>query len=211
MGKDDLGSLAEAQAAIINEARRQIATGGTPDATSFERRLRDEGRAARKKAPSLDEAIDAAERAAVKQLGLLMRVHQARRRIEQVPEPPPAATPRPSLRSALRTRPTIVGNMDFQRSEHEGTLILTWDPAPGVADWEIRFSERPRPGAEYVTLETVTLPATTTNVIVPVGENAFRVNVVGRSRDGRPRSRAVISGLTKSSWSERWERRATAS
>jgi hypothetical protein len=35
--------------------------------------------------------------------------------------------------------------------------------------------------------------------------------VIGRSRDGRPVRRALVSALTRETWTERWQRRATAS
>jgi hypothetical protein len=205
-------TLEREHVAIINEARAQIAAGREPNAAGLEARLRAATDHARADAdPERASAIDEAGAAAAKQLDRVIGVHRARQRIARDPVPAPAATPRPSLRSALRTRPTITGNIDVRRTENEEALLLAWEPTAGVADWEVRFSERPSPGGDYVVLETVTLPAETTSVEVPLGEKAFRVNIVGRSRDGRPRSRAIISGLTKSSWKERWERRATAS
>jgi hypothetical protein len=37
------------------------------------------------------------------------------------------------------------------------------------------------------------------------------VHVLGRDRGGRLVRRAIVSGLTRESWADRWERRASAS
>ncbi|MEI8105541.1 MAG: hypothetical protein WCH31_06835 [Actinomycetes bacterium] len=199
---------------VLAEARAAIAAGREPDETSLQARLQGAASKARSDADLAEVAeIDQAERAAAEQLDRVIGVYRARRRLAG-DAPPPATpapvAPRPSLRSSLRTKPTITGNMDVRRSESDSTA-LEWDAVAGIADWEIRFSERPRPGAEYVALETLTLPAATTSVAVPIGENVFRINILGRARDGRPKSRALIAGLTKDSWRDRWERKATAS
>jgi hypothetical protein len=75
----------------------------------------------------------------------------------------------------------------------------------------VRFSERPDPRSDYAPLETLTLDGAATSVSVPLGERALRVNLLGRGRDGRIVRRALISALTSASWSDRWQRRATAS
>jgi hypothetical protein len=90
-------------------------------------------------------------------------------------------------------------------------LALEWDAAPAVARWEVRFSERPDARAEYVVRKELALPAGTTAVALPLGELPLRVHVLGRSRDGRLVRRAVVSGLTRAGWNERWLRRASAS
>ena len=54
------------------------------------------------------------------------------------------------------------------------------------------------------------LAAAETSVEVPLGDNPFRVNVLGRGR-GRLQRRALISGLTREGWRERWHRRPSAS
>jgi hypothetical protein len=82
---------------------------------------------------------------------------------------------------------------------------------PAVASWEVRISERPDPRADYVVQETLTLPAATTSVGLPLGDVPLRVHVLGRSRDGRLVRRALISALTRETWSDRWQRRASAS
>ncbi len=208
-----LDELALALAALLQEARTTIAAGEAPRRAELEARLR--GAASRARAgvdAASEEAVDALERGALTRLEGVLAVYRARQRVAAPPEaPPPPAPPRPQLRSALKTRPTITGTLDVRRSEREGTLVLSWDASVGVAEWEVRFSERPRPGADYVVLETRVLPPEQTSVEVPVGERVFRVNILGRSRDGRPRTRAMLSGLTRESWKARLERRATAS
>jgi hypothetical protein len=101
--------------------------------------------------------------------------------------------------------------MDVRREEYDGNVTLSWDGVRAVADWEVRFSERPDPRGDYVVRETLNLAATETAVEVPLGEHPFRVNILGRSRDGRLLRRALISSLTRETWNERWERRASAS
>jgi len=81
---------------------------------------------------------------------------------------------------------------------------------PTVSEWEVRFGERPNPRAGYVERERFVLAAADTSVEVPLGDNPFRVNVLGRGR-GRLQRRALISGLTREGWRERWQRRPSAS
>jgi hypothetical protein len=209
-----LDALARAQGAIINEVRSSVAAGAVPDAAELERRLRAAAAEARTGAdPAQTEAIDRSERSAKAQLEQVLGVHRARQRLAAAPAPPPPAPapPRPSLRAALRTRPTITGNMELKRVESGEGRALGWEAVAGIASWEVRFSERPRPGSDYELLETLTLPAEATEVELPLGDKPFRVNLLGRTRDGRPRSRALVSGLTRESWNTRWERRATSS
>jgi hypothetical protein len=75
----------------------------------------------------------------------------------------------------------------------------------------VRFSERPDVRGEYVVLEERTLPGDATSVELPLGENLFRVHLLGRDRGGRLTGRAIVSGLTRETWLDRWERRASAS
>ncbi|MEN3338450.1 MAG: hypothetical protein V7647_2126, partial [Acidobacteriota bacterium] len=79
-----------------------------------------------------------------------------------------------------------------------------------VTEWEVRFSERPDPGSDYVARETLTLPSAATSVEVPLGERPLRVHLLGRRRDGRLLRRAVISALTRENWNDRWQRRGSA-
>jgi hypothetical protein len=186
---------------IVAEARAQVAAGRAPDVDALAARLRDAA------------GDDATRRRALAQLQRVAAVHRARGLVERPavapPAPPkPAPAPSRSLRSALRTKPTIVGNLDVRR---DGDFALAWDAVPAVAAWEVRLSERADARSDYRELEAVELPAQTTRVELPLGERLFRVNVIGRGRDGRPVRRALISALTRESWTERWQRRATAS
>lgn len=210
---DPLDAIVRRHAAIINEARATVAAGEELDSEALAERLNAAARQnAAEHSPEQGEAIAAAERAARSQLERLVGVQKAKKRLgaEQATAPPPAPLPT-ALPGRLQTRPTITGNMEVRRGEEKGELSLSWNAEAGVSSWEVRFSERPRPGAEYALLETLTLAAETTTVSVPVGERVFRISILGRGRDGRPRSRALISGLTRGSWGTRWERRASAS
>ena len=75
----------------------------------------------------------------------------------------------------------------------------------------MRISERPDARGDYVVRETRELPAATTSVELPLADLPLRVHLLGRTRDGRLVRRAVISGLTRDSWNDRWQRRASAS
>jgi len=59
--------------------------------------------------------------------------------------------------------------------------------------------------------DTLSVPAAETTLELPLGDRSLRVHLLGRSRDGRLLRRAVISGLTREGWDERWQRRASAS
>ena len=98
--------------------------------------------------------------------------------------------------------------MDVRRGEG---FSLVWDAAPRVAAWEVRLSERPDARGDYVVREMLELPAGTERVEVPIGEHSMRVHILGRGRDGRLLGRAVISGLTRENWNDRWQRKASAS
>ena len=171
---------------VLAEARAEIAAGRTPNADSLRARLR-------------------GDEAGLAQLERVLSVHRARARLSREPAPP---APKPSLRSALRTKPTISANMDVRRGE---PFALVWDASPAVVGWEVRFSERADSRADYAHLETRELPGDATSVELPLGEQALKVHLVGRSRDGRLLRRAVIAGLTRDGWNERWQRRASAS
>lgn len=183
--------------AIVAEARAQVAAGRAPDVQALAERLR---------AVAADEA---ARTRALAQLERVAAVHRARSLVERAAPPAtPAPAPVRPLRAALRTKPTIVGNLDVRRDDG---FVLAWDPVPAVAVWEVRFSERADVRSDYRELEALDLSAQTTRVEVPLGDLLFRVNVIGRSRDGRPVRRALVSALTRETWGERWQRRATAS
>ena len=215
-GGDELAALDRAYTKILDEARAQVAAGREPTLDGLEQRVRAATKrelAARRLASSA--ALEQAEREALEQLARVSSVVRARSLLARESEPatPPAPASRPArgLRSRLRIRPTIVANMDVQRGADGDRLTLAWEPVPAVVEWEVRFSERPDPRGSYVQLDSVTLPATETAVEVPIGEHLFRVNILGRSRDGRLLRRALISSLARETWNDRWERRASAS
>jgi hypothetical protein len=171
---------------VLAEARSEIAAGRIPNADALRARLRGD-----------EEGLA--------QLDRVLAVHRARSRLTREPAPP---EPKPSLRSALRTKPTINANMDVRRGR---PFELVWDAAPAIVAWELRLSERPDPRSDYAPIETRELPGETTSVELPLGEAALKVHLLGRSRDGRLLRRAVIAGLTRDGWNERWQRRASAS
>jgi hypothetical protein len=185
-------------ASILAEARAAVAGGGAPDVAELSARIRAAG------APPADE------RRALDQLERVARVARARATLAQPPAAPAAPPPR-TLRSQLRTRPTISANMDVRRERTGDTHRLVWDAAPGVTGWEVRVSVRPNARAEYAVRDTLSLPGEATGVDVDLGDATLRVHVLGRDRGGRLVRRAVMSGLTREGWTDRWQRRASAS
>jgi hypothetical protein len=210
-GDDGLDALTRAYTAIVDEARARVAAGRDPHAKALEARIRAATKREGPRDAAQAAAVDRAERRALQHLERVSSVYRARALLARQPSPPEATAAPPSRRAMLRTRPTISGNMDVRRQMDEGRFMLGWDPATAVTGWEVRFSERPDARRDYVVRETLTLPATTTVVEVPLGERPLRVHLLGRSRDGRLLRRAVISALTRASWNDRWQRRASAS
>jgi hypothetical protein len=181
-------------AAIINDARAAIADGREPDAQALEARVRSvEGGAA-------------AEKKALQQLERVLSIHRARGALARKPAQPAVAPVR-----RLRARPTLTGNMDVRREMRGDAFVLAWDGAAGVAQWELRISERPDARHDYAVKATFNHAPAETSLELPLGELPLRVHLLGRSRDGRLIRRAVVSGLTRESWGERWQRRASAS
>lgn len=184
-------------AKIIDEARKRVASGGKLDAATFERRIRaaggDTGRA-------------------LKQLARLASVQRARALVAGPPlrEPEPAAEP-PSRPLALRTKPTITGNMDVRRERRGVAFVLAWTAEPKVVAWEVRLSKRADARSEYVVREERSLAGSETSVEIELGDAPLRVHLLGRARDGRLVRRAIVSALTRAGWDERWQRRASAS
>ncbi len=176
--------------AIIDEARALVAAGESPDWKELRDRIR---------------ALGGDQRDALQRLERVGAVHRARSTMAP-PSPEPAPPPRPA--TLLRTRPTITGNMDVRRGD--GTT-LTWRREPKVTGWELRISERPDPRGDYEVRESAELPGETTTVELPLGEAPLRVHLLGRDRGGRLVRRAIVSGLTRETWAERWQRRASAS
>jgi hypothetical protein len=177
--------------AILDEARAQIARGVEPDAAALEARI------------GAVPAGDAEH--ALAQLGRLLSVHRARALLVE-PAKQPSTPPR---RPAYRARPTIAANIAVRARRTGETVTLEWDPAPGVATWEARLSERPDARSDYVERETLALEAPRLELLL--GEQPTRVHLFGRSSQGRLVQRAVISGLTRDNWSQRWRQRASAS
>lgn len=179
--------------AILASARRDVAAGRSPDTSSLRERLRAAG----------------ADADAFARLERVLAVDRARSLVGREPAAaaagPEDATP--ATRAALRTRPTVSANMEVRG---EPGFVLAWPPAASVAEWEIRLSERPDARAGYVVRETLSLPAGATSIELPLGDAPLRVHVLGRTRDGRLLRRAIVSGLSRASWNERWQRRPSA-
>lgn len=206
---DAAADLSAATETIVADARAAVAAGREPELDVLRARLRTAAEAAREAAAP--GAIDRIEQAALRQLERVANVQRARTRLASRPAPPATAPRASARRPVLRTRPTINANMELRRERDGETFRLVWDAAPVVVDWEVRLSERPDARADYVVRDTLSLPADATSVDLRLGDVPLRVHVLGRSRDGRLLRRAVVSSLTRTSWDERWERRASAS
>jgi hypothetical protein len=178
---------------ILSDARAQVAAGRDPDW----KELRDRVRAL--------ELGKNAERDALRQLEQVGAVHRARRAVARPVAPPVAPAPRKPL---FVTKPTISGTMDVR---HTRAHVLEWTPLKTVEQWEVRISERPTVRGGYEVRSEQTLPASTSELALELGDNPMRVHLLGRGRGGKLVQRAVISGLTEAGWSTRWEKRATAS
>ena len=202
---DDLDGLTGELTSILDEARAAVAAGRDPDGEALSARIRDAGRRAPGRA-----AAKAVERA-LQQLERVLTIRRARARLAAPPTPPPSAPARPRARAAFRAQPTITGNMEVRRAGSGDAVTLTWDGAPAVVAWDVRFSERADARSEYVVREERTLPATATTVELTLGELPLRVHILGRANDGRLVRRAIVSALTRDNWDDRWQRRASAS
>ena len=186
----------EALAAILDEARADIAAGREPDEQALAERIRNVGGGTK----------------ALKQLERVLTIQKARARLAAPPTPPPAAAPvRPRPRAAFRAQPTITGNMEVRRAASSDGVTLMWDAAPGVVAWDIRFSERPDARSDYVVREERAQQPGETTVELRLNELPLRVHILGRARDGRLLRRAIVSALTRENWDDRWQRRASAS
>jgi hypothetical protein len=185
----------EALAAILDEARTDIAAGRDPDEHTLAERIRKVG----------------GGKKALQQLERVLTVQRARARLAAPPTPPPDAVPRPRPRAAFRAQPTITGNMEVRRTATGDTVTLAWDAAPAVVAWDIRLSERPDARSDYVVREERTLDRADTTVELALGELPLRVHILGRGNDGRLVRRAIVSALTRDNWDDRWQRRASAS
>jgi hypothetical protein len=198
--------MSQAFEAIIDEARAAVAAKREPNTQALEARVR--AAAKQERARGDVAAVDKAERDALEQLKRVVSVHRARVRLSREPAPPPVVVPPPPLRALLRTQPTITGNMDVSRKRDGEKLLLRWDTVPAIVEWEVRFSERADARADYAVIETLTLPGGTASVEVPLGERTMRIHLLGKGRNDKIVRRLMISGLTRETWSEKWERRA---
>jgi len=170
---------------ILDEARAQIARGVEPDAAALEERVR---------------AVDPR---ALGRLRRLLAVHRAKRSLAQ-----PTPAPRPS-RAAYRAKPTISANMNVRAQSAGDGVALEWPPAVGVRAWEVRIGERRDARSPYVDRETLALDAP--RLELSLSELPKRVSITGRNATGRIVQRALVSGLTSTNWSQKWQQRASAS
>jgi len=189
--------FARALSAILAEARAQVAAGRAPNVDGLELRL-----AAAARSAGVDGA--AVERGR-RSLRSIVAVHRSRALVAREPEPPRARR----APAAFRTKPVVTGSLGVRRADGDG-FRLAWDRVPTVTEWEVRFSERADARSDYVDGETLVLPGNETGVEVPLGDALLRVTIIGRGRGGRLQRRALISGLTRDNWRERWQRRASA-
>jgi hypothetical protein len=173
---------------IIADARRVVARGSRVDAAAFERRIRAVGG---------DHEEDALQR-----LARVVAVHRARSRFAEPPQPAAEPVARPGR--VLATRPTISGSLDVRRGRE---FVLQWSAARDVAAWEVRIAERPDVRRDYVEREERDLPGSATEVELALGDSPMRVRIVGKDARGRLVRRAVLTGVTRATWNDRWQRR----
>jgi len=184
-------------ARIIDEARRRVARGEQLDEHAFEERIR--------------SVSGASGEQALRQLARIASVQRARTLLAAPPPTHTAPAPPPPRKPVLKTRPTITANMEVRRDRQAEGFVLAWTGESKVTAWDVRFSERPDARGDYIVREERTLPGETTSVELPLGDSLFRVHLLGRDRGGRLVRRAIVSGLTRETWDDRWERRASAS
>lgn len=185
-------------AVILDQARASVAAGRDPDWSVLEARVR---------GVRETERNAAAELRALQQLKALASVQRARARLAPTTSSAPAPVRRPAL---LRDRPTITGTMDVRRERDGDRFVLRWDRRPDVLQWEVRVSERVGTRGQYEAREERELPGDANELDVPVSDVALRIHLIGRGRGGKLVRRAVMSSLTRESWGERWQRRASA-
>jgi len=162
---------------VLAEARAEVAAGRYPDVVALRARL-------------------AGDQDALGRLDRVLAVHRGRARLAQeVPDPRVPAR-------ALRTKPSVSGDMELRRA---GEYRLEWDAVPAVSTWEVRISERADVRRDYTVRETLEVAGS--SVDLPLDDRPLRVHVVGRTQDGRLVRRAVVSGLTREGWNDRWNRR----
>lgn len=177
-------------AAILDEVRAQIARGHEPDANA------------------LEQHVHAIDPKAVPRLRRLLAVDRAKRTLREPPPSPPPPRPR-TAPPAYRAKPTIAGNMAVRAHAHGDAVVLEWNAPRGIAAWELRLGERRDARSPYVDRETTQL--TEPRAALDLSELPLRVSIVGRNATGRIVQRALISGLTRSNWRQKWQQRASAS
>jgi hypothetical protein len=176
---------------IIDHARALVAAGDAPDWKELRDRIR---------------ALGGDQREALRRLERVGAVQRAR--ATSAATAPQQAQARPARRELLKSRATVTGNMDVRRGDGS---TLTWEREPKVAAWELRVSERPDPRGDYELRESGELAGDATALELPLGDVPLRVHLLGRDRGGRLVRRAIVSGLTRETWTDRWQRRASAS
>jgi hypothetical protein len=196
--------------AVVEAARAEVAAGREPAAAALAARVHEAAGAARERGEPA-AAVERTERAALEQLERVLAVHRARSLLSREPARRESQPPPRRPRSPLRTRPTVSGNMRLRREGDGEEAALVWDAAPSVLRWEVRVSERPDARSDYAVRETVQLPPDETRLPLSLGERPVRVHVLGRARGDRLLRRAMVSGLTRETWRDRWQQRATAS
>ena len=136
----DALAMADEYTAIINEARAAIADGREPDAQALEARIR-----------AVGEATAGRRERALKQLERVLSIHRARGALAREPEPPPAPARRIGVSRAADD------HREHGRAPREArdSFVLAWDTAAGIAQWEVRISERPDARRDYAVRETL--------------------------------------------------------
>jgi hypothetical protein len=194
---------------IVADARAQVADRREPNIAGLEARIATAVRRARSNGADA-AAVEAAEADVRRQLQSIASIQRARALLAREVTPPKPGAPPLRRPIVFRTKPTITGTLDVRRERGQG-FRLAWDTVPAVTEWEVRFSERQDQRSDYIESATLILTGGETSVEVPLGDNPFRVNILGRGRGGRLQRRALISGLTRNGWGEPWQRRASAS
>jgi hypothetical protein len=177
---------------ILDEVRAQIARGGEPDVAAVEARVR---------------AVDPS---ALPHVRRLLAVHRAKRSLAAPSRARPQPTAPERRREVYRAKPTVSANMSVRARAAAGyTVALEWDAAKGVTRWEVRVGERPDARSPYTDRETASLDVP--RVELPLSDLPQRVSIVGRNTAGRIVQRALVSGLTRANWNQKWQQRPSAS
>ena len=162
---------------VLAEARAAVAAGRFPDVIALRERL-------------------AGDADALARLDRVLAVHRARARVAQ-----PAATRAPA-RSRLRTKPSVNADKEVRKAAE---YVLAWDALAAVPVWEVRISERADARSDYE--PTRSLETAEPRVELPLGDRPMKVHIVGRSGSSKVLRRAVVSGVTRDSWHDRWQKR----